>query len=83
MQAHACQKNIPIVFLSPSRITQLAIHGHDIPDDHPDLVNMNRLDIVNHKIRLHDEQYEEAANYMYKVMKIAGGRCILAAHRIG
>jgi hypothetical protein len=85
MQAYVCQeKNIPIIYLSPMRITQLAILGHDIRDDHPALVNLDTLARLNYKVEQRATLINQVVYYMYNAMKkIKGNGCILAAHQIG
>jgi hypothetical protein len=44
MQSYVCKElGKDIIYLSPMHITQRAIIGHDVPDTHPRLVNLDRM----------------------------------------
>ena len=85
MQAYATQQlGEDIIYLSPMHITQRAISGYDIPDTHPNLVNLTGLQWVEVRVKMRGEMLYRKGQYILEAMKkVRGNGCILAAHQFG
>jgi hypothetical protein len=73
-----------IMYLSPMHITQRAIIGHDVPDTHPRLVNLDRMQRVLTRVKMQGEIKFRKGQYILQAMKkIQENGCILAAQQFG
>ena len=53
MQSHLCKElNKDVIYPCPMHITQRAIIGYDVPDTHPDLVNLNVMQQLEVQYRM-------------------------------
>ena len=60
MQSYASMEiGDDVIYLSPMHITQRAIIGYDVPDTHPDLVNLNPT-------QRQEVQYRMCSEIMYR-----------------
>ena len=63
-------------------ITQRAIIGYDVPDMHPSLVDLDKLQRIKVRARMRSEIKYRKGQYILQAMKkIEGNQCILAAHQ--
>jgi hypothetical protein len=85
MQSYASNEiGDDVIYLSPMHITQRAIIGYDVPDTHPDLVNLNPTQRQEVQYRMCSEIMYRKGQYILRAMKkIEGNGCILAAHQFG
>jgi hypothetical protein len=85
MMAKVSQKcNLGIHYLSPMHIADGVIGGYDLPDDHPDMIDLmaRQRDEVNKKRR--NESKLAISKYILRAMKqVKEHGCLLAAHHIG
>ena len=62
-------------------ITQRAIIGYDVPDTHPSLVNLDKMQWVLVRTKMQGEI--STKNILQAMKKIQGDECILAAQQFG
>ena len=56
MQSYASKKiGDDVIYLFPMHITQRAIIGYDVPDTHPDLMNLNMAQRLKVRFRMRGE----------------------------
>ena len=82
MQAYASQElGEDIIYLSPMHITQRAISGHDIPNTHPSLMNLDHLQRVEVRVKMRGGIMYRKGQYILKaIKKVQGNGYVLAAH---
>ena len=85
MQSYVCKElGQDIIYLSPMHITQRAIIGHDVPETHPRLVNLDGMERVLARVKMQGEIKFRKGQYVLQAMKkIRENGCILAAHQFG
>ena len=83
MQAYASKKlGADIIYLSPMHITQRAISGHDIPNTHPSLMNLDHLQRVEVRVKMRGGIMYKKGQYILKAIKmVQGNGYVLAAHQ--
>ena len=71
-----------VIYLSPMHITQRAIIGHDVPDTHPRLVNLDPIARMEVRVGMRGGIMYRKGQYILQAMKkIDGNGCILAVHQ--
>ena len=86
MQSYICKEleEDIIIYLSPMHITQRAIIEYIVPDAHPSLMNLDRMQRVEVRTKMQGEIKYRKEQYIFQAMKkIRGNGCILAAHQFG
>jgi hypothetical protein len=85
MQSYVCEElEKDIVYLSPMHITQRVIIGHNVPDTHLRLVNLDRMQRVLTRVKMQGKiKFRKGQCILQAMKKIRGNGCILAAHQLG
>ena len=72
------------IYLSPMHINERCIIGYEIPDTHPELIDLTAQQRDKYQLDKLNKSKLAIGTYIYEVMKkIKGNGCILAAYHYG